>query len=246
MLASKVAFVYGGTIARCLRTFRVTSQAPSRRLASCHRRAPPVCSRNIAREAPLFLSRLKTYAGTAATFAVVCALTSLPLCAEDASVAGSRLRVSGGSASTGGSSVRSVIKTVTRGVNLEGADFSSATFEGVSFQQSILRQANFANSSLRFASFFDADLSGANLSGSDLTGANFELANLRSVDATNAVLTNAYISSTTKFDGIQITGSDWSETLLRKDQQKYLCDRASGTNPITGIDTRESLMCPPQ
>ena len=56
----------------------------------------------------------------------------------------------------------------------------------------------------------------------------------------------AYISSTTRLDGIIITGSDWSDCLLRKDQQKYLCKRAEGTNPVTGISTKESLLCPPE
>lgn len=161
---------------------------------------------------------------------------------EDSRIGG---KVAGGSASTNGKgSMRSVIKNLTRGVNLEGADFSKGEYEGVSFQQSILRQANFSGSMLSSASFFDADLSGADLSGANLSLANFELTNMRGVNAKGAVFAGAYMSSTTKFDGIVITDSDWSECLLRKDQQRYLCGRASGTNPITGVETRESLMCP--
>ncbi len=154
------------------------------------------------------------------------------------------LKVSGGSASTSATGRKSVVKTVTRGVNLEGADFSGGAFEGVSFQQSILRQANFDGCQLRDASFFDADLSGASFKGADLRGANFELANIRDADFTNADLSGAYIGSTTKMAGISIQGSDWSDTLLRKDQQSFLCKIASGTNESTGVGTKDSLMCP--
>lgn len=99
-----------------------------------------------------------------------------PALAEDVDLR-PQLKVSGGSASTSGGTkgARTVTKTVTRGVNLEGADFSNQNFEGVSFQQSILRQANFSGSVLLNASFFDADLSGANFTGADLRGCNVSL-----------------------------------------------------------------------
>ena len=54
------------------------------------------------------------------------------------------------------------------------------------------------------------------------------------------------VVGTTNFEGIvSIENSDWTDTELRKDQRKYLCEHptAKGTNSFTKEDTRESLRC---
>lgn len=96
------------------------------------------------------------------------------------------------------------------------------------------------------ASFFDATLDGSNFESADLTLANVEMAQFNRANLRNAIVREMYVSGSTLFEGVKdIENSDWSDTFLRKDQQKYLCEHptAKGTNPVTGVDTRQSLMC---
>lgn len=149
---------------------------------------------------------------------------------------------------TGGASTLQSGRTIaiTRGVNLDRSDFSGQDLKGVAFQQSIVRDANFKGTNLVGSSFFDATVDGSDFEGADMSLANVEMAQFNRANLKNAVLHEMYVSGSTLFEGVaNIEGSDWSDTFLRKDQQKLLCSlpSAKGTNPTTGIDTRESLMC---
>jgi Pentapeptide repeats (9 copies) len=136
--------------------------------------------------------------------------------------------------------------SITRGVNLDRQDFSYQNLKGVAFQQSIVRDASFKGSNLVGSSFFDATVDGTDFEDADLTQTNFEMAQFNRASLKNAVVREMYVSGSTLFEGIKtIENTDWTDTMLRKDQTKYLCSHptAKGTNPVTGVDTRESLMC---
>lgn len=118
------------------------------------------------------------------------------------------------------------------GQDLANTSFAGAQGRRASFQGADLRGAILTQGAFPEADFRGADLSDVLMDKVDFAGADFSGALLRGV-----------IASGSSFRGATVTGADFSDALLDRDDVRFLCREASGTNPVTGVETRLSLNC---
>ncbi|KAA8497437.1 Pentapeptide repeat protein Rfr32 [Porphyridium purpureum] len=126
-----------------------------------------------------------------------------------------------------------------------GKDFTGGSFVGKDWSGSICVGTIFKNSDLRGARFFKANLRDADFNGAKMAGASLEGAQLKGASFNGADLSSAYFSDS-MLEAESFTGADLSEALFPQTLLSRLCARpdVSGTNKQTGVDTRESIMCP--
>jgi uncharacterized protein YjbI with pentapeptide repeats len=130
--------------------------------------------------------------------------------------------------------------------------FSNAELTRRDFSGQMLRAAEFSNANMDLTNFSNADLRGAIMSASVMTQANLHGANLTNAmidqikftkaDLSDAILVETILLRST-FDGVDITGTDFTDAIMDGAQVKELCSKASGINSQTGISTRDSLGC---
>ena len=126
--------------------------------------------------------------------------------------------------------------------DLINKDFADKVLQGVDFAKVDLEEADFSNADIRGAVFNASNLANADLSGADFSYGFGYLTNFDGADLTDANFQESILSFST-FNDAKIDGADFTFAVLEKWQIKQLCKNASGVNPQTGVDTRESLGC---
>ena len=130
-------------------------------------------------------------------------------------------------------------------LDITGQDFSNASYKGKDFTQVIAKGTKFMNSNLQGCRFYKAYLVNTDFTGSDLRGASLEDTSMDGAMLKNANVGGAYFSASL-LDAASLENADFTDAQLPPKLLPRVCERenfAFGTNPTTGVDTRESLMC---
>lgn len=132
-------------------------------------------------------------------------------------------------------------------LDITGQNFSNEPklYKGKDFTQVIAKGTNFQNSNLQGCRFYKAYLVNTDFSGADLRGAGLEDTSMDGASLKGAIAAGAYFGQSL-LDVGSLENADFTDAQIPIKTLPQVCERpdAKGTNPVTGVDTAESLMCP--
>ena len=121
--------------------------------------------------------------------------------------------------------------------DLHGADLHNTEYVKYDLSNQDLGEANLQGAYMSVTTAKNSSFKGANMTDLIAYATRFDNA-----DFTDANLTNGELMKSV-FDGAIIDGADFTDANLDLSQRKSLCERASGTNSQTGVNTIDSLEC---
>lgn len=131
-------------------------------------------------------------------------------------------------------------------MDVTGQDFSNSNaYKGKDFTQVIAKGTNFANSNLQGCRFYKAYLVNTDFSGADLRGAALDDTSMDGASLKDTIAVGAYFSQSL-LEVASLENADFTDASIPPKILPQVCERpdAKGINPVTGVDTAESLMCP--
>jgi len=115
--------------------------------------------------------------------------------------------------------------------DLHGADLHNTEYVKYDLSNQDLGEANLQGAYMSVTTAKNSSFKGANMTDLIAYATRFDNA-----DFTDANLTNGELMKSV-FDGAIIDGADFTDANLDLSQRKSLCERASGTNSQTGVNT---------
>lgn len=130
------------------------------------------------------------------------------------------------------------------GLDISNQDYSNGNYKGKDFTQVLAKATTFANSNLQGCRFYKAYLVNTNFEGADVRGVSFEDTSMDNANLKNIIASGAYFGQSL-LDVKTLEGGDFTDAQVPTKTLLQVCDRedVKGTNPVTGVDTRDSLMC---